>query len=278
MNLRRNIIIYQKNFYYKITIMEIINTIDMAKPLHEIILELFYFESKGKPCELTKKEILWKLKDPSITEYQIEEVLNWMVHHKKLNEGLGLYSLDRFELIDLEEKFKTERLNKEKKQEPIFFTNYSTINNIHNAVRPKPLEIIVQYILPTLLLSYIVFIFFLVNKLNNSFEVNNNKIEDVSELTLKEPKTGVIRKKAALSDKEVKRLFSNQHQNILYLNKTIDSLQKQVNKINEIHTTATLDIKTQINSLQPQVNAIILHITVVLLGFIFLFFMKNIIN
>ena len=118
----------------------------------------------------------------------------------------------------------------------------------------------------------------MVNKLNDSFAINNNKIEDVNELTLKEPKTGVIRKKAALSDKEVKRLFSNQHQNILYLNKTIDSLQKQVNKINEIHTAATLDLKMQINSLQPQVNTIILHITIVLLGFILLFFMKNIIN
>ena len=256
--------------------MELINTIEMTKPLHEIILELFYFESKGKPCEFTKKEILWRLKNPSITEYQIEEVLNWMVHHKKLNENLGLYSLDRFELIDLEEKFKTERLHKEKKQEPIFFTNYSTINNIHNAAKPKALEIFIQYILPTFLLSYIVFIFFLVNKLNDSFAVNNNKIEDVRELTLKEPKTGVIRKKRALSDKEVKRLFSNQHQNILYLNKTIDSLQKQVNKINEIHTTATLDLKNQVNSLQPQVNSIVLHITVVLLGFILLFFMKNV--
>lgn len=256
--------------------MEIINTIEMAKPLHEIILELFYFESKGKPCELTKKEILWRLKDPGITEYQIEEVLNWMVHHKKLNESLGHYTLDRFELIDLEEKFKNERLKKENKQEPIFFTNYSTINNIHSAMKPKPVEIIIQYILPTFLLSYIVFIFFLVNKLNSSFEINNSKIEDVNELTLKEPKTGVIRKKEALSDKEVKRLFSNQHQNILYLNKTIDSLQKQVNKINEIHTTATVDIKNQINSLQPQVNIIFLHIAVVLLGFILLFFMKNI--
>ncbi|MCD0476256.1 DUF5457 domain-containing protein [Flavobacterium sp. EDS] len=258
--------------------MEIIKTIEIAKPLHEIILELFYFESKGKPCELTKKEILWKLKDSSISEYQMEEVLNWMVHHKKLNENLGLYSLDRFELIDLEEKFKNERLNKEQKQEPIFFTNYSTINNIHNAAKPKVLEIFAQYILPTFLLSYIVFIFFLINKLNNSFEINNDKIEDVSELTLTEPKTGVIRKKEALSDKEVKRLFSNQHQNILYLNRTIDSLQKQVNKINEIHTAATLDINKQINSLQPQVNGIFLHIALVLLGFVLLFFMKNNIN
>ena len=255
--------------------MEIISTAETAKHLHEIILELFYFESKDKPCELTKKEILWKLKDPSITEYQIEEVLNWMVHHKKLNESLGQYTLDRFELIDLEEKFKNERLNKEQKQEPIFFTNYSTINNIHSAMKPKPIDIFVQYILPTFLLSYIVFIFFLVNKLNSSFEINNSKIESVNELTINEPKTGVIRKKEALSDKEVKRLFSNQHQNILYLNKTIDSLQKQVNKI---HTAATLDIKNQINSLQPQVNIIFLHITVVLLGFILLFFMKNITN
>jgi hypothetical protein len=258
--------------------MEIITTGEPVKHLHEIILELFYFESKDKPCEMTKREILWKLKDPSITEYQIEEVLNWMVHHKKLNESLGVYTLDRFELIDLEEKLKTERLNRENRQEPIFFTNYSTINNIQNAIKPRALDIFVQYILPTFLFSYIVFIFFLVNKLNNSFEVNNTKVEDVSELTLKEPKTGVIKKKQALSDKEVKRLFSNQHQNLLYLNKTIDSLQKQVNKINEIHTASTDTINNQLNTVQPQVNAIFLHLSVVLLGFILLFFMKNIIN
>lgn len=258
--------------------MEIINITEAPKHLHEIILELFYFESREKPCELTKKEILWRLKDPNISEYKIEEVLNWMVHHKKLTENLGFYSLDRFELIDLEEKFKNERLNNEKKQEPLFFSNFSSINTTPSEKKPKPIEIIVQYILPTFLLSYIVFIFFLVNKLNNSFEINNNKTQDVSELIIKEPKTGFINKKLALSDKEVKRLFTNQHQNILYLNKTIDSLQKQINKINEIHTNSSLAIKTQINSLQPQVNAIILHITVVLLGFILLFFMKNIIT
>ncbi|MFB9076282.1 DUF5457 domain-containing protein [Flavobacterium procerum] len=257
---------------------EIITTGEPVKHLHEIILELFYFESKDKPCEMTKREILWKLKDPSITEYQIEEVLNWMVHHKKLNESLGVYTLDRFELMDLEEKLKNERLNKENRQEPIFFTNYSTINNIQNAVKPKALDVFVQYILPTFLFSYIVFIFFLVNKLSNSFQVNNPTTENVSELTLKEPKTGVIRKKKALSDKEVKRLFSNQHQNILYLNKTIDSLQKQVNKINEIQSESTESINNQVNTLQPQVNAILLHMTVVLLGFILLFFIKNIIG
>lgn len=258
--------------------MEIINTIEKDKPLHEIILELFYFESKGKSCELTKQEILWKLKDPGISEYRIEEVLNWMVYHKKLNDNFGLYSLDRFELIDLEEKFKNKRLYKEEKQEPIFFTNYSTVNNIHHVVKPKGIEIFIRYILPTFLLSYIVFIFFLVNKLNNSFEINSNKIKDASESTLKEPKTDIIKEKQALSDKEVKRQFSNQHQNILYLNETIDSLQKQVNKINEINTTPTLGKKKQVNSLQLQVNAIFLHIAIVLLGFILMFFMKNITN
>lgn len=245
--------------------MEIISTIEMDKPLHEIILELFYFESKGRPCELTKKDILWKLKDPGISEYQMEEVLNWMVYHKKLNENLGTYSLDRFELIDLEEKFKNKILYQEEKQEPVFFTNYNTINNIHTAVKPRAIGIFIQYILPTFLFFYIVVIFFLINNLNNSFEINNNKIEVIGGSTLKESKTDLIKEKETLSDKEVKKLFSNQ--DILYLNK-IDSLQKQVNKINNSYN--------QVNSLQSQVNTIFLHIATVLLGFILLFFMKNI--
>jgi phage host-nuclease inhibitor protein Gam len=255
--------------------MEIIKT-ETTKHLHEIILELFYFESKDKPCKLTKKDILWKLKDPSVSEYRLEEVLNWMVHHKKLNETLGEYTIDRFELIDLEQKFKNENQNQAKSHETVFYANYNTTTNIHNVLKPKPLKVFIQYIFPAFLFSYIIFIFFQVNKLNNSFEIHNNQIaQSAGELKLEQPRTGIIKKKAALSDQEVKQLFANQHQNILYLNKTIDSLQKQINKANETHAAATLAINKQINSLQPQVNAILLHTTIVLLGFVLLFFMKN---
>ena len=83
---------------------------EQEKLLHETILELFYYESKDKICELNQGEIFRKLKDASVSQFQLDQVLNWMVHHKKLNEILGFYTIDKYELIDLEEKFK----NKEK--------------------------------------------------------------------------------------------------------------------------------------------------------------------
>ncbi|CAM3763566.1 DUF6531 domain-containing protein [Flavobacterium branchiophilum] len=72
---------------------------------------------------------------------------------------------------------------------------------------------------------------------------------EIPSFNLAEPKSGYIGKKKALSDKEVKYLFKNQQQNIVYLNKTIDTLQKQVTKINEIHSKSTNVIHQQIKTI-----------------------------
>jgi uncharacterized protein involved in tolerance to divalent cations len=117
----------------------------------------------------------------------------------------------------------------------------------------------------------------LISKLNTSFELPVEKSENISEVSIAEPKSGYIRKKKALSDKEVKYLFKNQQQNIVYLNKTIDTLQKQVTKINEIHSNSTNTIHQQIKTIHNQVHAILFHLSILLVGFILLFFVKNII-
>ena len=246
------------------------NGIGQPKPLHETILELFYFESKEKPCKLTKNEVFWKFKDPSVSEFQIEEVLNWLVHHKKLNENLGYYTLDKYEAIELEERIKKERETIRKETDSIFYANSYSIK------KPKILEIFVHYIAPTLLISYTFFILFLISKLNTSFELSVGKSENINEVSIAEPKSGYIGKKKALSDKEVKYLFKNQQQNIVYLNKTIDTLQKQVTKINEIHSKSTNVIHQQIKTIHNQVHAILFHLSILLVGFILLFFLKNI--
>lgn len=243
------------------------------KPLHETVLEIFYFESKDKPSKLTKNEVFWKFKDPSISEFQIEEVLNWLVHHKKLDENLGYYTLDKYELLDIESRLKNERESISKKPSAIAYT--STSKNSTYSNKPKTATILVHYIAPTLLISYALFIVFLINKLNTSFELSTEKIENINGLTIAEPKSGYIGKNKALSDKEVKYLFKNQQQNILYLNKTIDTLQKQVTKINEIHSKSTNAIHQQIISIHQQVHSILLHIAILLVGFILLFFLKN---
>jgi hypothetical protein len=239
------------------------------KPLHEIILEMFYFESTDKPCKLTKNEVFWKFKDPSVTEFQIEEVLNWMVRNKKLTENSGSFTLDKYEALELEEKFKTEREEIKKAASSIFYSNN------YSMYKPKNSIILVHYIMPTLLISYVLFIFFLIQKLNASFELKTVKTENISGLRVAEPKSDYIRKNKNLSDKEVKKIFKNQHENIIYLNKSIDTLQKQVTILNEIQSKSVTVMNSHYNNVQNQVNAILLHIMILLFGFVLLFFIKN---
>jgi hypothetical protein len=238
------------------------------KPLHEVILEMFYFESKDKPCKLSKKEVFWKFKDPSVSEFQIEEVLNWMVYNKKLNEDLGYYSLDKYQALEIEEKLKTEREIKKKASSSIFYPkNY-------RLYKPKTALILVHFILPMLLISYVIFIFFLVQKLNDSYELKTEKIQNRNKLAIAEPKPDFIRKNKTLSDKEVKMLFKNQHKNIVYINKTIDSLQNQLTKQNEIQSKSVILISSHFNYVQNLVNSIFLHTSILLFLFILVSFVK----
>jgi hypothetical protein len=239
------------------------------KPLHEIILEIFYFESKDKPCKLSKNEVFWKFKDPSVSEFQIEEVLNWMVHHKKLNENLGYYTLDKYEALDLEERLKKERETIVKEPNSIFYSNSYVFK------KPKFATILINYIIPTLLISYVFFILFLINKLNSSYETFQDDKELINEITIEEPKSGYIAKNKALTDREVKVLFKNQQENITYLNKTIDTLQKKVTKLNDKYTKNIASINLQIKGIHLQLNSILFHISILILLFILLHFFKS---
>jgi hypothetical protein len=239
------------------------------KPLHETILELFYFESKDKPCKFTKNEVFWKFKDPSVSEFQIEEVLNWLVHHKKLNENLGYYTLDKFEAIELEERIKKERETIRKEANSIFYSNSYAFK------KPKFLEIGLNFIIPTLLISYGFFILFLISKINGSFESYDEQSAKINEISITEQKSGYLGYRRPLSDNEVKYLFKNQHENIDYLNKTIDTLQKQVTKVNELRFKSTNAVQHQIKTIQKQVNSVLFHLSVLIIGFILLFLLKN---
>lgn len=79
------------------------------KPLHEIILDILFYENTEIPAFLSPDEISWKIRDPEISERQVREVLDWLVHNKKATVRTGKYQIDRYEFID--------RANKEKQQE-----------------------------------------------------------------------------------------------------------------------------------------------------------------
>lgn len=237
------------------------------KPLHESLLEMFYFESTDKPCKLTKNEVFWKFKDPSVSEYQIGEVLKWMVYHKKLNEESGHYSLDKYEALELEEKFRSER-NQLKRG----FNWKSCINN-HSLPKTKVFLVIVNYVLPISLVSYALFIFFLLSKLDSDFEQEVGNIEPI---ILINQKTNIdyALKNDALSDIEIKRLFSNQFQNITIINNSIDSLRIQTIKLNQNQYNAINSVKTHILMFKNQSVNIFYHAIILILSVIITFYLK----
>lgn len=77
-------------------------------PLHEVVLKLMFEFNKEKPAELTSTDIFWKISDPSLSEIQITQVLNWLVNEKRLEKFVGKYSLDRFEFLEQRKRYNAE--------------------------------------------------------------------------------------------------------------------------------------------------------------------------
>ncbi len=76
------------------------------KPLHEVILDIMYFKNTDKPVPFSAEDIFWQIKDPNISERQITEVLDWLVVNKKAEKRFGKYQIDKYEFIDLSNKYK----------------------------------------------------------------------------------------------------------------------------------------------------------------------------
>lgn len=84
------------------------------KPLHEDILDIMYQENKDIPAFLSPSDILWKIKDPEISERKIREVLDWLVVEKRVNVRAGKYQIDRYEFIDKSKADKSSKRNVKK--------------------------------------------------------------------------------------------------------------------------------------------------------------------
>lgn len=84
------------------------------KPLHEVILDIMYFKDTEKPFAFTSEDIFWQMKDPNISERQIIEVLDWLVVQKKAEKRFGKYQIDRYEFIDIANKYRSKPVAKDK--------------------------------------------------------------------------------------------------------------------------------------------------------------------
>ncbi len=69
-------------------------------PLHDVVLKLMFEANKEKPAELSLNDLFWKISDPSVNESQVGDVLKWLLHHRRVENRAGMYSLDRFEFLD----------------------------------------------------------------------------------------------------------------------------------------------------------------------------------
>ncbi len=69
-------------------------------PLHDVVLKLMFEANKEKPAGLSLNDLFWKISDPSVNESQVGDVLKWLLHHRRVENRAGMYSLDRFEFLD----------------------------------------------------------------------------------------------------------------------------------------------------------------------------------
>lgn len=70
------------------------------KPLHEVVLDILYYEDTEKPVFMLPEDILWKIKDSDVRERHVNEVLEWLVYNKKAVKQFGKYQIDRYEFIE----------------------------------------------------------------------------------------------------------------------------------------------------------------------------------
>ncbi len=70
------------------------------KPLHEVVLDILYFEDVEKPVGLSPEDIFLIIKDAEISERKIREVLEWLVLQKRVVRQFGKYYLDKYEFIE----------------------------------------------------------------------------------------------------------------------------------------------------------------------------------
>lgn len=87
-------------------------------PLHEIILKLMFEENKEGAAGLSVNDIFWKSSDPMLRESQVEDVLEWLLHHRRVEHRAGKYSLDRFEMLEQIELEKPKVVEKAKVSKP----------------------------------------------------------------------------------------------------------------------------------------------------------------
>ncbi len=213
-------------------------------PLHEVVLQIMFFEDVEKATSMSTEDVLWRIDNPEISERQVKEVLDWLVRQKKVEYYLGKYSIDRLEFLAQKERHqvaakKTDKGQANKKVKAIPPTYY--INN--TKTKPSKYRTYI-FAICLLVLGYITFTLF---HLNQTFTAST-QLKTSAKTTLFSS-IGKIRGLYTSKDED----YTENSRNAIYysfirqnkINQTnkekINALQRTVDSItkahlNEIHT------------------------------------------
>ena len=207
-------------------------------PLHEVVLKIMFYEDIEKAAEMTAEDVLWRIDNPEISERQIREVLDWLVHQKKVVRYLGKYSIDRVEFIAQKELYKTSlkrdntTLKIAKKTSSKRQTFYMHSNKVYHA--PYYSYII---ILGILILGYLTYTF---SYVDYQFKPSTTLItqQKRSIQNLSRQKQLYVSKDDTYTEKEKSAIsysFSRQNKINKITVKTLNKLQFMIDSISQVH-------------------------------------------
>lgn len=206
------------------------------KPLHEVILDIMFFKDTDKPASFTAEDIFWQMKDPDISERQIKEVLDWLVRKKKAEQRFGKYQIDKYEFVDMANKYEQEEPIEEDSK------NHNEIKIVKKVAiqksKPKPQlkKSSNLYVVNFLYYTTLVFLFFLL--IFTGYTILNkpsNLIESIKLSREKpyKPSNLYISVKGDFSEELYKTQVKDISYSFIQQNKTNVKVNTELNRVND---------------------------------------------
>ncbi|MCT4663709.1 MAG: DUF5457 domain-containing protein [Flavobacteriales bacterium] len=283
------------------------------KPLHEIVLDILYFQNTERATEMKPIDVLWKIDNPEISERQIREVLDWLVRQRDVEVYAGKYSLNRAAFLELKQQHqkvdkkhiknkpkaqktveKTEKLKKvvqkappkpketaktffqEKQQESVPSQKREPIETtpIHTIQKRKfPFALVFSVLL---FVGFIAFFFQYFLEDTSVIQAENQRPEQVLWEHF-EPKSLYLSKGEELEDlrKSIENGFYRQNKNNQQIKKTFQQLQKSIEKQEEAFENLLKSQKKQTQEKHQFTQKYFKDITVLFfIGFLLMFFIS----
>jgi len=204
-------------------------------PLHEVVLKIMFHEDIEKAASMKAEDILWRIDNPEITQRKVTEVLNWLIHKKRVDLYLGKYTINRIEFLELKKIYGVPLLNIEKQNSKIKESFYIT-----------PLKKDKKNKLPIYFFLLIAFVFCYISytflDLKHQFKID----EDLNKESIITPKKIPKQRKLYFSKGN---LFKRNDSSAIAQVKSINHSFERQNTINNLYIKSINDINYRSDSL-----------------------------